>query len=208
MEIADPSAVPSRSRALRASRRDASRINIFQRSITLSTEHLSLRTRFGIQVDGNSLTRTLAQPGGPEFGIWGGKILPGREVTAYQAQILLRSRRTVRFDAHSVVDGKTQFLLAAEVTFRRLDRDVSKQKLDLVQFATGKMAEPRAATSKIMRREFFNSGTLGGGSDDLPQYLGRHACTPDPTRFVDRSKERAFGDATGSLPFIDRYLHP
>ena len=113
-----------------------------------------------------------------------------------------------QFDAHSVVDGKAQFLLAAEVPFRRLDRDVSKQKLDLVQLATGKMAEPRAAAAEILWREFFDSGTLRGGSDDLPQYLGRHACSPDPTRFADRSKERAFGDATGFLPFIDRYLHP
>ena len=109
---------------------------------------------------------------------------------------------------HSVVDGKAQFLLAAEVPFRRLDRDVSKQKLDLVQLATGKMAEPRAAAAEIMWREFFNSRTLRGGSDDFPQYLGCHPCSPDPTRFVDRSKERAFGDATSFLPFIDRYLHP
>jgi len=85
---------------------------------------------------------------------------------------------------------------------------VSKQKLDLAQLTTGKMAEPRAATPKIMRREFFNSGTRRGGSDDLPEYLGRHACSPDPTRFIDRSKERAFGDATGFLPFIDCSLHP
>ena len=96
------------------------------------------------------------------------------------------NRWIARFDAHSVVDGTAQFLLAAEVSFRRLDRDVSKQKLDLVQLATGKMAEPRAAAPKIMRREFFNSGTFRGGSDDLPEHLGRHACSPDPTRSVDR----------------------
>jgi hypothetical protein len=129
-------------------------------------------------------------------------------VAAYQAQTLLRNRWIARFDAHSVVDGKAQFLLTAKVPFRRLDRDVSKQKLDLVQLATGKMSEPRAAAPKIMRREFFNSSTFRGGSDALPQYLGRHACSPDPTRFVDRSKERAFGNTTGFLPFIDRYLHP
>jgi hypothetical protein len=85
-------------------------------------------------------------------------------VAAGQAQTLLRNRWIARFDAHSVVDGKAQFLLAAEVPFRRLDRDVSKQKLDLVQLATGKMADPRAAAPKIMRRECFNSGTLCGGS--------------------------------------------
>ena len=85
---------------------------------------------------------------------------------------------------------------------------MSKQKLDLVQLAAGKMAEPRAAAPKIMRREFFDTGTLRSGLDNLPQYLGCHACSPDPARFVDGSKERAFGDATGFLPFIDRCLHP
>ena len=85
---------------------------------------------------------------------------------------------------------------------------MSKQKLDLVQLATGKMAEPRAAAPEIMRRELFDTGTLCGGLDDLPQYLGRHACSSDPTRFVDGSKECGFGDATGFLPFIDSCLYP
>jgi len=65
-------------------------------------------------------------------------------VAAYQAQPLLRSRRIVWFDAHPVVDGKAQFLFAAQVPFRRLDRDMSKEEL--------------AAAAKIMRRECFNSG--------------------------------------------------
>src|SRR6516162_11531895 len=64
-----------------------------------------------------------------------------------------RIRRIIRFNAHSIVDGKAQFLLAAEVAFRRLDRDMSKQKLDLIQLPTSKMAEPRATSAKIMRRE-------------------------------------------------------
>ena len=42
-----------------------------------------------------------------------------REVAAYQAQTLLRSRRIVRFDAHSVVDGKAQFLLASSQAANR-----------------------------------------------------------------------------------------
>jgi len=31
-----------------------------------------------------------------------------------------------------------------------------------------------------MRRESFDTGTLCGGLDDLPQYLGRHAFSPGP----------------------------
>ncbi|MCU1336496.1 MAG: hypothetical protein JWO19_2077 [Bryobacterales bacterium] len=40
---------------------------------------------------------------------------------AYRPQALVRGRCILRFDAHAVVDGKTQFLLATEVAFRRLD---------------------------------------------------------------------------------------
>jgi hypothetical protein len=53
-----------------------------------------------------------------------------------------RIRRTIRFNTHSIVDGKAQFLFAAEVAFRRLDRGMPKQKLDLIQLSTCKMAEP------------------------------------------------------------------
>ena len=81
---------------------------------------------------------------------------------------LLRSCRVLRFDAHSVVDGEPQFLLATEVTFRRLDGNMSKQELDLIEFAAHKMAEPRATPPKIMRRELLNSGTRSPSPDDLP----------------------------------------
>jgi hypothetical protein len=57
---------------------------------------------------------------------------------------------------------------------------------------------------KVMRREFLNSGTRRGGSDHLPHDFGCHASSPDPACFEDRPKERAFGDATSLLPFIDR----
>jgi hypothetical protein len=52
-------------------------------------------------------------------------------MAAYHAHTLLRTRWITGFDAHSVIEGKAQFLLAAEVPFRRLDQDVSKRRLDL-----------------------------------------------------------------------------
>jgi hypothetical protein len=76
---------------------------------------------------------------------------------------------------------------------------VSKQKLDLAPFATVKVAEPRAAAPKMIRREFFVSSTLRGGLDDLLQYFGRYACSLEQIGFVDGSKERAFVDATASF---------
>jgi hypothetical protein len=43
----------------------------------------------------------------------------------------------LRLDTDPVVDGAAQLLLAPEVTLGGLDRDVTEQKLDLIQFAAG-----------------------------------------------------------------------
>jgi hypothetical protein len=43
----------------------------------------------------------------------------------------------VRLDADPVVDGASQLLLAPEISLGGLDRDVTEQKLDLIQFAAG-----------------------------------------------------------------------
>jgi hypothetical protein len=56
----------------------------------------------------------------------------------------------VRFNPQSVVNGAQQLLLASQVTFRRLDGDVSKQKPDLVEFSTGQVAQTGAAAAEIM----------------------------------------------------------
>ena len=47
----------------------------------------------------------------------------------------------LRFNADAVVDSSTDSLLAAEITFGRLHRNVSEKKLDLVQFSPGGMAQ-------------------------------------------------------------------
>ncbi len=42
----------------------------------------------------------------------------------------------LRLDADAVVDGSADSLLAPKVSFGRLDRDVSRKELNLLQFAT------------------------------------------------------------------------
>src|SRR6202011_1341670 len=95
---------------------------------------------------------------------------PGREVAAYQAQTLLRNRWIARLDAHSVVDGKAQFLLAAEVPFCCLDRDVSEQKLDLVQLATARWQ----SLAQLRRRSC-------GASFSIPARFAAARTTPHST---------------------------
>jgi len=61
--------------------------------------------------------------------------------------------RGIRFNAHPVVHGVPGLLFASEVALGCLNRDMSEQELDLVQFATGEVTQPRARASQIVRRE-------------------------------------------------------
>src|SRR5215472_6494558 len=62
--------------------------------------------------------------------------------------------------------------------------------------------------AQVMRSKFRYACLGGGVANDLPQHARRHSITPDASILVDRSKDRAFRDAAGCLPFIDRRLHP
>jgi|RhiMethySRZTD1v2_1073278.scaffolds.fasta_scaffold69206_7 hypothetical protein len=44
------------------------------------------------------------------------------------------------FDAQTVIHRNPQFLLAPKIPLGRLDRNVTKEELDLIQFAAGQMA--------------------------------------------------------------------
>src|SRR6516225_2168737 len=59
-----------------------------------------------------------------------------------------------------------------------------------------------------MRSKFRYACFAGGVANDVPKHLRRHPITPDASILVDGSKYRAFRDAAGYLPFIDRSLHP
>ena len=59
----------------------------------------------------------------------------------------------LRFDADAVVDGATNALLAAQITFSRLDRDVPEKKLYLFQFSTDRMAEPGTRPAEVVGRK-------------------------------------------------------
>jgi len=49
---------------------------------------------------------------------------------------------SVRFDADMIVHSVAKALLAAEIPLSRLDAHVTEQKLNLLQFAAGFVAEP------------------------------------------------------------------
>ena len=113
-----------------------------------------------------------------------------------------------RLDAHPVIDSLAELLLASQVALGGLDRDVPKQKLNLIQFAAGKVTQPCASTAKVVRRKLLDPGPRRSLSHNFPKHLGRHSAAPDPANFVDRSKERALSDTAGLFPCVNRLLEP
>ena len=77
-----------------------------------------------------------------------------------------------------VVDGMAQSLLAAEVAFRGLHRNVAQQELDLFEFPSCFMAQPCAAPPAVVGREWLNPATLGAGLHDVPDDFLRDVATP------------------------------
>ena len=62
------------------------------------------------------------------------------------------------FNANVIVHGNTQPLFATEVFLRRLHANVPEEKLNLLQFATCEVAQPRASASKVVRGEIPDLG--------------------------------------------------
>ena len=60
---------------------------------------------------------------------------------------------TLRFQPDVIVHGAPEPLLAAQVSFGRLHRNVPQQELNLLQLAAGGSAKPGAASTEIVRRE-------------------------------------------------------
>src|SRR5688572_8788409 len=112
------------------------------------------------------------------------------------------------FDSQTIVHGIPELLLASEIALRRLNGNVAEQELDLVQFAARQVAQTRAGSSQIVRRQFVDAGASSRRADDVPQHLRRHAVSPYAPRLVDRSKDRPAGDSDQRRPRIHGRLHP
>ena len=64
----------------------------------------------------------------------------------------LLSSRLVWLQSDPVIYRIAKSLLASQVAFGCLDRDVSQQKLNLLQFAAGLVAESGTCSSQVVRR--------------------------------------------------------
>src|SRR5262249_2697215 len=115
---------------------------------------------------------------------------------------------SIRLDAKPVVHGDPELLFASEVALRGLDGDVPEEELDLIQFAAIKVAEARAGSPQVVRRQPVGARASRRRPDYIHQHLGRHAISPDTASLVDRAEPRALSDYRGRRPGVHRSLHP
>ena len=72
---------------------------------------------------------------------------------------------------------------------------MAQQKLKLFQLAPGVVAEAGTRSSKVMRREFYDSHPASVLLYDMPDHLFGHFCAPNRSRPTDAPKYPPVGDA-------------
>lgn len=95
---------------------------------------------------------------------WGSRTLdksPRADGFRPSALQLCQSRGSTWLNPEAIVHRAPKLLFAPQVPLRRLNRDVSQKKLNLVQFVAGKMAQPRTCAAQIMRRQAVQHRHLG-----------------------------------------------
>lgn len=94
----------------------------------------------------------------------------------------------LRFDADAIIDGTANPLLAAEVPLGRSNGDVPEEKLNLLQFAARRMAEPRTRATKIVRPEPVDAGFASVLPDHVPDgFLSQSIAQTFPFLFTRRN---------------------
>ena len=119
-----------------------------------------------------------------------------------------RSRGRIRLQADVIVNRIPKTLLAPEVSLRRLDGDVTQQKLNLLQFAACLMAQSCTGPSQIVRCDGWQAAAFRVYLHNCPDHLGRKAVSPNSACFVDRPQQRTCVDAGTKGPAVDRLLYP
>jgi hypothetical protein len=76
----------------------------------------------------------------------------------------------------------SQILFAAEIAFRGLDGCMPQQELNLLQLATATVAQFRAGSPQVMRRNMLQARSLAATLDYVPHDILRDAFSPHLSR--------------------------
>jgi hypothetical protein len=107
-----------------------------------------------------------------------------------------------------VVDSVSEFLLAAQISFGRLNGGVTEEKLNLFQLASREMALTSAGPAQVMWSEALDSCSLSSTSDDVPDCFRRDSFTPYKPILVHATENVSACDVRVCGPIIEGCLYP
>ena len=113
-----------------------------------------------------------------------------------------------RSEIKKIVRRMSEILLATEITFRRLDRCMPQQELDLLQFAAAAVAQFGTSSPQVMRGNPLQSSSLAAGLDHVPHDILRDAFPPHLSRSGDGSKDSSLRDLRCHYPLIEGRFDP
>ena len=117
-------------------------------------------------------------------------------------------RPPVRSEVKKIIHRMSEILFAAEIAFRRLDRGMPQQELNLLQLATAGVAQLRTGSPQVMRCNMLQACSLAAGFDYVPHDILRDAFSPYLSRPGDSSEDPSLRDPGCSCPLIERCLDP
>src|SRR5437899_9756521 len=111
-------------------------------------------------------------------GVWqgsAGNCRPYADLTRFSSpeRVVGNSSRTpgdsaIWFDSDAIIDRRPNPLLAAKVSLGRLNGDMSQQELDLLQFASGSVAQTSTRPPQVMWGQFRHTDPFRAVLHDVP----------------------------------------
>jgi hypothetical protein len=111
-------------------------------------------------------------------------------------------------EVKKIIYRMSQILFAAEIAFRRLDRGMPQQELNLLQLATARVAQLRTGSPQVVGRNMLQSRSLAAGLDYVPHDILRDAFSPHLSRSGNPSKDPSLCDPGSHRPLIECRFDP
>ncbi len=122
--------------------------------------------------------------------------------------IIVFLRPPLRSELKKVVHWMSEILFAAEIAFRCLDGCMPQQELNLLQLATATVAQFRAGSPQVMRRNMLQARSLAATLDYVPHDILRDAFSPNLSRPGNCSKDPSLRDPGCYYPLIECRFDP
>jgi hypothetical protein len=111
-------------------------------------------------------------------------------------------------DLKSIIDRFSELLPASDVPFGRLHRRMTKEKLNLFEFASGLMAEAGASATKIVGCQMVNADSFGVSLHGIPDHVTCDSSILPSPILRNSSEHLAFSHSRVMEPYIYQIFTP